>query len=327
MSDRPAGDANVRAQAAAWFAKLHQREISADVLEAFRAWRKGAGHRDAYAEIESVWRKTGKVEGDGDIDAALTEALARPATKSRRAQGLVWPGLGAGLALVAATLAIGLIGSKDVLRTAVGEQKIVRLEDGSRVRLDTDTRLRVRFSDGARRIELVSGQAYFEVAADASRPFTVEAAGTVVRAVGTKFDVRRDGDAVRAILVEGVIEVISLATPSGKWRLSPGQQIATGQPNPAPVSVDVPKATSWTTGRIVFDGIPLAAAVAEVNRYSRDQVTLEDPTLSRVAVSGAFDSGDTKAFVAAVTSLHDLEARTLPSGDIRLVRPSSPRRS
>ena len=323
MSDQPAEDTEVRSQAAAWFAKLHTREITAEALDAFREWRKHPGHREAYAEVEALWRRTGDLKGDAEVDAALLDAFARPRVQARRRGSFLWPGLAVGLGVVGLAAGVLFLSSLGVVSTAVGEQKLVRLEDGSRVRLDTDTRLRVRFSDGARRVELASGQAYFEVTGDPARPFTVEAAGTVVRALGTKFDVRRDGDAVRATLIEGVIEVTGAPGRGGAWRLAPGQQLATAQPRPAPVEVDVAQVTSWTSGRIIFDRIPLAAAVAEVNRYSHDQIVLAEDDVAGVPVSGAFDSGDSQAFVAAVTALHHLKANPLPGGDIQLARPGA----
>lgn len=321
MNDRTVSKTRVQKEASAWFARLHTREIPADALEAFRRWRQRPGHREAYADVEALWRRSGDLRDDPDIEAALNDALNPPTTSSRKGS-VRGPLLGAaGLATAVVAAGAYWVWSRDVLTTDVGEQRIVRLDDGSRVRLDTDTKLRIHFNAQRRHVQLESGQAFFEVATDAERPFTVQAAGTTVRAVGTKFDVRRDGDRVRAVLVEGVIEVRSLSDGQPKrWTLRPGEQISTALARPEPMAVDVQAATSWTTGRIVLDRVPLRLAIEEVNRYSHRQITLEDPQVRNLAVSGAFDSGDTDAFVTAVTSIYPLVAERGSNGDVRLVR-------
>ena len=93
------------------------------------------------------------------------------------------------------------------------------------------------------------------------------------------------------------------------WDLTPGQQISLKDQNRdrAIQQVDVGVATSWTNGRLVFRATPLSTALSEVNRYSPTQITLAEPTLRQAPVSGAFDTGDTEAFVAAISDLFDLE--------------------
>ena len=193
------------------------------------------------------------------------------------------------------------------------------LADGTRVRLDTDTELRVRLRDHERDVRLVHGQAFFDVAHDKARPFIVQADDAKVRALGTRFDVRLKGEEAHVTLVEGAVEVThDQAGQVRKWRLAPGQALVAGAPAAQPRAVDVASATSWTEGQLVFHATALSDAVTEVNRYSRTKVVLDDPALAGATVNGKFDTGDTQAFVAAVCDLFDLKAAAPKDGEIRL---------
>ena len=322
MSDPQGIRENAEREAADWFARLRTNAVSLDTMEAFRTWRDSPGNRSAYNAIEKQWRAMGSLEGEPEGDIAGAAALAggarlRPARTSRAA----WAG---GAAIFGALiLAAGGYAwwTQGLVSTTVGEQRSEQLADGSMVRLDTSSRIRVRFSRGERHIDLLQGQAFFDVAHDTSRPFVVQAGATSVRAVGTRFDVRRDGDQVKATLVEGVVQVRMQggAAPS-VWTLHPGQQIVTSRAPPQTRQVDTQAATSWTTGRVVFEGVPLTQAIAEVNRYSRHKITLDAPGVGAVPVTGVFDSGDTAAFVSAVCALHQLKADADVQGGVRLVR-------
>jgi transmembrane sensor len=204
-------------------------------------------------------------------------------------------------------------------RTGVGEQRLLVLQDGSRVRLNTDSELRVRFRSGERRVILARGEGFFEAAHNPARPFVVEADGARVRALGTKFDVRRDAATVRVTLLEGRVQVARADQAAGAT-LTPNQQLTvTGRGVGAPVATDANEVSSWTTGRLSFRNEPLDDALAEVNRYAAHKVSLDGPaTLGRQPVSGVFNVGDTPAFVAAVSTFFDLEATTASDGSVRL---------
>lgn len=331
MSLSSAPDGRAKEEAAAWFARLNTRSIPATALEEFRIWRQTPGNREAYAAIEAIWSKTGKLRSDPDMDAAVSAALART-RKSRPGAALLGalksrPVTSFGAAAITAlAVFVGLqwVQARSVYSTGVGEQRLVRLDDGSRVRLDTQTQIKVRFSQGARRVVLERGQAFFDVAKDGARPFVVAAGSTDVQAVGTRFDVRRDDGKVRVILIEGVVEVrattpASTAGARQRWTLKPGEQLTTGRESVPPKPVDVAAATSWTDGRITFRAVPLTAAIAEVNRYSDQKIELDAPLVGAIPVTGIFNSGDTDAFVAAVSDLHGLRAVRQPDGAIRLI--------
>lgn len=311
-----------RQEAAAWFTRLSRRRVSTDDVRAFSAWRRDPDNARAYERVEAVWTASETLSADADISALTAEALARPDKPERartRNAGFLKPLGGVAVAL-AVVLGAGLwvVNRPLDYATAVGEQRTLRLEDGSRVILDTDTRLQVRLSADARSVTLVRGQAFFDVEGDPERPFTVSAGGTRVTAIGTRFDVRRLGDGARVVLVEGRVAVRDADAPKGDWALRPGQQVVTTARRPAVTQVDAVRATSWTTGRLIFDGVPIRDAVAEVNRYSERKLALRAPAIAEIPVSGAFDTGDVDGFVAALEDLYPVTVKRQPDGGLVL---------
>ncbi len=325
MSDPQDARREADREAAEWHVRLGERPVSAASLAAFKTWRTSAENAEAYQRLETVWRATGSLSSDADVQSLTRETLraSRPRA-SRSSKKIPVP-----FAAIATVMAIAVVSifvwlpSRGVYATAVGEQEVVRLTDGSEIKLDTDTRLRVRFASSERHILLERGQALFVVAHDADRPFRVSAGDTVVTALGTTFDVRRDPAGARVTLVAGSVAVTDgPAAGARSWRLAPGQQVRTALPNAAPLAVDAALATSWSERRLIFRSTPLGEAVAEVNRYLPRKIVLDAGPAEDVAVSGVFTTGDREAFVAATTDLFGLEARTQADGSVRLTAPS-----
>ncbi len=308
-------------EAADWFAKLNSRAISTPALEAFYAWRREPANDAAYGRVEAIWEAGDRLQDHPSTGLDVAAALKRG---ERRRKWRAWwraAVLPLGGLAIAGAAAIYLVGAAQTTtyRTPVGEQRLMTLADGTRVRLDTDTELRVRLRDHERDVRLVHGQAFFDVAHDKARPFIVQADDAKVRALGTRFDVRLKGEEAHVTLVEGAVEVThDQAGQVRKWRLAPGQALVAGAPAAQPRAVDVASATSWTEGQLVFHATALSDAVTEVNRYSRTKVVLDDPALAGATVNGKFDTGDTQAFVAAVCDLFDLKAAAPKDGEIRL---------
>jgi transmembrane sensor len=315
-------DEQAEREAADWFAKLNTLSITTNALERFQDWRRVPANDAAYERMEALWEVGGRLQGHPDIQRGVARALNRRAP-IQQVLGL-WrrpiPRRTGAIALAAGLiLAIGIsiiTVQSGQYRTGVGEQRLVTLEDGTRLRLDTDSRVKVRLGDHERDVELLRGRAFFDVAHDTSRPFIVHADGTAVRALGTRFDVRLTGNAVKVTLVEGSVEVTQADRPKA-WRLAPGETLSPRETAAQPKRVDVAATTSWTSGRLTFRETPLAQAVAEVNRYSRRKVVVDVARLQQVPVNGVFDVGDTEAFVAAVSDLFELTVEPKDS-EIRL---------
>ncbi|QJU60085.1 DUF4880 domain-containing protein [Sphingomonas sp. AP4-R1] len=312
----------VRAQAAEWFARLKSVPVSRETLEQFFEWRRVGTHGAAFDAVERVWSAAGAAADRPSIQAATEAALGR----GRRAglpwwRAWRWPLAVAGL-LIASGGGLSVLFLTDrsqAYATQVGEQQMITLEDGSKVTLDTDTRLTVHYSHSLRRISLERGQAFFVVAHASDRPFVVEAEGAKVRATGTRFEVRRVGDATAVTLVEGSVEVTDAAAHQ-PTRLTSGEQFELrGKTAPRVHRVDVAADTAWRRGRIILDKVTLADAVAEVNRYTRTPIALDAAGYAGNRFSGSFHTGDTKSFVTAATALLPLKADPRSDGRVHLV--------
>lgn len=305
-----------RQEAAAWFSRLNQRRVSTDDVHAFAAWRRSPANAEAYAKVERLWDSAGALASDPAIER-MAEDAARPKSPRGRSRPLGYlAAAGAGAAVVVCALVGWSLLHAPTYRTEVGERRTITLSDGSSVTLDTASRIAVRISGDRRSIDLIEGQAMFDVARDPSRPFTVSAGAVEVRALGTRFDVRRLNGGARVILAEGRVAVSDERATGDGWTLSPGQQVVTTRSAPRVESVDVATATSWTTGRLIFDQLPLAEAVAEMNRYSKVQLELESSRFGEIPVSGAFDAGDMDGFAAALADLYPV---TIRRADGRLI--------
>lgn len=313
-----------RREASEWFARLNKLDVPLAEMQAWKLWLDAPGNKAAYDEVDAFWRKSEALKDDPDIKAAIASALGRatppaPAARPRRR------GLAAALAVgVVAAVAGGYaLWAPKVYSTGVGEQRTLQLADGSTVVLDTDSQIAVRLTAARRDIRLGRGQALFDVAHDGRRPFVVTAGATSVTALGTRFDVRREAGGATVTLVRGAVEVRqgSAAEAPKVWRLTPGQRVATQAPAPQPGPVNVDTATSWASGRLVFQAVPLRTAVAEFNRYERQKIEVADGPVGDELISGVFAVGDSDTFVGSVADLHDLTVvRSEKDGSIRLTR-------
>lgn len=198
----------------------------------------------------------------------------------------------------------------DSYRTGIGEQRVIELEDHSKVTLDAKTKLRVRFSRDARVIEMSEGQAQFSVAKDATRPFKVIAGEHAVVALGTVFTVEYLDNEFSVAMLEGRVAITGVDAPLPRMAAPKPLEISAGEAlqvsNAGAVTVipkaDLSAATAWRQGRVIFHDEPLGSAVRRINRYSKVQVQVDDAELAQVSVSGVFEVGDTRAFAQAVQS-------------------------
>jgi transmembrane sensor len=205
--------------------------------------------------------------------------------------------------------------SGQVIRTAVGETRSVLLEDGSRLVLDTSSRLRVRFSSGARDIELLDGRAHFEVAKDPRRPFRVRTRSAEVVAVGTMFDVDALPGRTTVTLIEGRVHVYTVPTrpqqPTRDEVMSAGEQLGIASDGELlrKQQVKLNSVTAWQRGMIVLDDMPVKEALAAMNRYSERRIVIDDTTLQARHISGAFRIGDVETEAVALERYFGLRER------------------
>lgn len=315
-------DADIRRRETAdWFARLNQRQVSTADIRAFSAWRRDAENARAFDRMQAFWDASRALADQPDLAALSAEARSRASPKPGRRPrlvGVLAPIGAVGVVLIAISVGWWSTQQAEPYFTEVGDRRIVRLDDGSSVLLDTASRIDVRMTGDSRLITLTAGQARFDVSPDPDRPFVVLAGDTRVTAIGTLFDVRRLGAGARVVLVEGRVEVRDEDRPGTRWALEPGQELETTARQPRVVAIDLASAASWTSGRLTFEETPLGVAVAEMNRYARRPIELRVGDLSAVRVSGVFDAGDTDGFVAALRDLYDLEVSRTDDGRVVL---------
>lgn len=302
--------ADAREQAEAWYSRLMAPDCSHREREAFERWRSRPGHAEAYAATERLLAGVDRLAGsDPRLDALMQRARRRPVTPARRPRH--W-GAWAVAASVVVALALGLrfgpallAEPEPVQYVAAREGRTLTLEDGSSVQLDVASRFTASFGRKQRSLELQEGRALFDVAHDAARPFVVRVGSGSVTALGTRFQVQREGDRITVTLAEGSVAVARQTGQAGgaqQTRLQPGEQLSWSGDNtdwtlrPA----DTEAVLGWTRGRLIFRGTPLAEVVAEVNRYSARKLVLTDPSLAELPVHGNFVAGDAGAVVVAL---------------------------
>lgn len=321
---------NIAAEAAVWVARLHGPDRSRAMERECLAWQaRSDKHRVAFERCTDTWLEVARIAVGNYAIAA-----GRTAAPIARARPIQWA---LGLALV---VAVGLGALQpwrhiDTYATALGEQRLVVLKDGTKLSLNAATRVRVEFGATQRHVTLEDGEALFEVAKEAQRPFVVKAGGSEVTALGTVFSVRVTPDAnhetelLAVTLVEGQV---SVQTPRGKGTNSPSaeqpvhtllmlpgdrvrlggfaESVSNREPTVHRDRPRIDQVLAWKRNEAVFDDVPLSEAVAEMNRYSRTPIVLvEGASVTNARVSGLFRTGDNLGFAYAVADLHGLVVR------------------
>jgi len=300
--------------AAALLARVHSG--SADVAEV-EAWLDAdPAHAVAYARVESAWERAERLK-------ALPETLLdEPAFQPTRR--------------MAAALAVGVVGAgtagawlltrHPVEATARGERRTVSLPDGSRVELNTNSRITVAYSEGRRGIVLSRGEALFDVAKDPARPFIVKAGEAEVRAVGTAFNIRLRDKVVELTVTEGVVAVDERDAkapprhvPQGK-----GAVIATGAVAELDLDPEVlRRRLLWRDGVVEFEGDTLEQAAGEFNRYNEGKLVVADPQVASIRVGGRFGTHEVDRFLHALETGFPVRAVPGEDGVTYLVHASS----
>ena len=349
-----AGTASLRAiaeQAAEWYLRMEEEgDASPAEREQFVAWLKASpAHIEEFMRVRAMHAQLAGIDADGLPDAEqllcadesnvvvltgeLTGGELHAAKKTRTP--VYWA---VAASIVAVLFVIGfttlrLISPPPDLDnryiTALGEQRSILLGDGSVVELNTQSQLNVYYTDATRLVELVAGEAVFDVAKDPTRPFRVDAGTAIVEAVGTRFNVYRQNAQTVVTVVEGRVAVsqpqLSVNAPGTQEpgaiaelpviELVPGNQVAVSAAGAisTPAAVDTRKATAWTERRLVFDGDTLATVARELNRYNRQQLTISDPVLAQQTISGVFNANDPHTLFAFLEAVGGMRVETNPA--------------
>lgn len=312
-------------EAADWFIAMRDETVSAERRATFAEWLHASPlHVRAYLETAALWGEAAHLSPEPALAIVGTDDLGnvvpfRPRTPSidpgseidamTQRVASFRLGLAAVVGACALVIAVGLFfGRGEVLTTGVGEQRLVNLEDGSLVRLNARSKVSVRIGSKRRDIELIEGQALFEVAEDAQRPFVVSAGGIAVSALGTAFDVNRRQSSTVVTVLDGRVRVEtqrnaaaeSAPAPSGGGiAVHAGEQAVVDRTGAIDmdVSANVTAATSWIHNLLVFEDTPLETVIEEINRYSRRQIVLEDAALAPLRINAVLQSGNPDALL------------------------------
>jgi transmembrane sensor len=317
-------------EAARWHLSL-ARDPSLERSAEYVDWRSDPRNVNARAAVGDAWSGVGAMDTMPEVLEMRRQALAL----LRRTGTEPWRRRNTGVRVAAAVLVLALFGGgafylaldrPTAYKTDIGERRIVALPDGSRISMDSDTRVSVAYYKTGRAITLERGRSRFDVAHDPSRPFTVTAGSETVVAVGTLFDVERLRSTVLVTLIQGQVVIKngrgatspSAGGPPTSVSLKAGEQLVVSQKSqPAVVAADLKIAAAWEAGHLVFRDEPLGDAVARVNRYTGHPVVV-DPSIESIRISGVFNAGDIGSFVSAVTSYFPVQASTTENDSIFL---------
>lgn len=205
----------------------------------------------------------------------------------------------------------------------VSQRRLFALPDGSKATLAPGSALDLAYTRSERRARLVRGQAYFDVAHDAARPFVVEAEGRMITALGTRFDVRSDSQGLRVTLLEGSVRIDTPGASPAQSAvvLRPGEELLVAQGRPEVVRrADTVSAETWREIRVVFDDKPLGEVIVELNRYAVLQLVIDDPRVAALRITGQFRTGDNARFARGLARLYPVRGVPDGPGRLKLVR-------
>ncbi|MGF6347142.1 FecR family protein [Variovorax sp. W2I14] len=312
-------------EAGAWVVRLGSQQATEDDAQAFKRWcAQSRAHADAFVRAREVWqamapaalrvRQDERRHGEQKRDA-------RPSLAGRRAF------LGGAVAASVAYLAVrpplqlwpSVIEWGADYRTATGEQREVAMADGVVLQMNTQTRVNVRpGSDSGEGIELLAGEAEIAAQSPVSARVTVSAADGVVSAVRARFNIRHTDGEVCVTCLAGEVEV---ARGAQRVALDEGRQLRYGAAGMgAAVPVDTGPVTAWRRRLLVFEQVPLAEVVAEVNRYRHGRLILTSEALGRSLVQASFSIDRLDDVASLVREAYGAEVTQLPGGIVLLGR-------
>jgi len=299
----------LRDEAVAWLVRVQSDQATADDWAALTAWLEASyDHLAAFEEIEGLAAELD--DRAAEIAPAVKPAASRVVPLRRRTALPVWSAAAAAVvAIVVGPIAWrGYQGTPTVYQTRPGETREVALADGTRIRMDAASTLKVQLGWRERRVQMAQAQATFDVARDPGRPFLISVGDQQVRVVGTEFNIRHYDRTVRVTVRRGVVEVRQPtlgSTPVA--RLVAGQSLShvEGAPRSVQTSTDPGSAFAWTQGRMVCDDETLGDMVAYLNRRYPTPIRIS-PALASKRFSGVLELGDQDLVVKRLASYFSL---------------------
>ena len=290
-------------EAADWLVRLNESTASEVDFEQWQHWL-GADprHAQAFQELEGTWRLSSQAAISHPSPAALArdryrveKPVAAWVGSQRRMRRLRYSAATAALVLLAVAGVTWWARQPSVIQTAIAEQRVVSLPDGSRLTVGPHTRVSYHFTVSSRALTLDEGQAFFEVKKAPGRPFVVETGRGRIVAVGTAFSVDVMPDRLNVTVAEGTVRIETGQRPSGQDLplvgaavvVSAGRRYvsASGGAQVVALPASAPS-MSWREGRLAYYGDPLSAVVTDLNRYAPDRIEFADPELGNLQYTG-----------------------------------------
>ena len=329
--------ANIREEASIWLVRLQEGLKSRQKKELQKWVNADKLHGEALLEIATIWDDMGVLTELAPMfdGVPLKNTENKLAAKSNPILGQpVWAYAAMLFLVLAVTLSLlpnsifNFVGDHYLLadkqqkyQTEIGEHSTIQLSDGSLVALNTNSEIAVSFTDNARNIKLLRGEAHFEVAKDKTRPLSVVAGNNTVRAVGTAFNVMmRDENNLEVAVNEGRVAVYFPASESKIWidkrsvsetALNAGD-VLTISDNTHHIeqydSMEMENRLAWQDGMMIFEDDTLMEVIEEISRYSKVRILLEEEVIGETRVAGYFRVGDIDALLIALKENFNIDS-------------------
>ncbi len=322
--------------ASAWLIRIEEGELDPQSEGDFRLWlASDLRHRATYEAMRDTWSDIGRMPGLANLTYEISTAAGiRRQRFSPAGSGWRWV---AGAAIAASLAAVLLLSTRQSTpadsqyRTDLAETRMIALPDGSSVTLGARSSLTIAYKANERRVILSDGEALFDVVHNAHRPFLVDTGTTLIRDLGTKFDINRSGNSVRVGVIEGRVQVshtsgtdrapVIVGGGQGVQIVQPVIQDARGSSSPQPGKLLVTPqqgAGAWRDGRLVFDNARLADLVSDMNRYYAPGVTLDSVSVGELRVTASFKMSEIPVFMSALDATLPVRAERAPDGAFRV---------
>lgn len=328
QQSNPVVSSSLLQEAFIWRARLGDDAITDADRKTFHDWlRIDVRHELAFDQADRFWESTNRLRSSITSEklAELRAPSPAPVATSQTTFALI---ARAAIVAMLAILGLAYLGTPAplgeppqmvLLQTEKGAISTFDLEDGSFITLGAASEARVTFSEDARRVVLVRGDAYFDVASDVHRPFTVSAGLLQVSVTGTAFDIRRSGAIAEVAVADGTVKVFhNLAKGSsaagtnersGATLLSKGYRIEFSTPkglsDAKPTRSD--RIGAWREDRLVFEDAPISEIVADLNRYLVSPLIVADEKLGVMTFSATVGARDLESFIATLTEVFPMQ--------------------
>jgi transmembrane sensor len=299
-------------QAARWYSRS-RAGLSDEESAALLAWLEAAPeHAAAMDLVACAWTQSAEAAATTTLRPELLRAqnLSLATAARHKSHPTIWNlrfagGAAAFVACCALAAVAWIAASSDaVYQTIRGETLSVALRDGSRVMLGSGTRMQIHIDPLHRESRLESGEAEFDIAHQAHRPFQVAVRDLTVRDLGTRFTIRDRAGPVRVVLVAGTAEIVTPDHPSRPTVLAPGQQALVDTQGIHLAAANLPSVLAWREGRVVLRDTTLADALDQWREVATVDFDLQDPGLAQLRVSGVYRTTDVVAFLNGLSRVY-----------------------